>query len=157
KGVTAEDFAAVKPITLFTFSSGGLHSNRPIRAAADFKGLKIGVQGKMQGDTYEIFGAAPVTMTSSDTYQSLQRRLIAAPTMPWPGVQVFKLNEVAKYHLDLPFGLAPGYFIMNKDAYAKLPDKAKAAIDGNSGEKLSAMTAEAGIRDDARILGELKA
>jgi TRAP-type C4-dicarboxylate transport system substrate-binding protein len=156
KGVTAEDFTAVKPINLFTFSSGGLHSTRPIKTAADFKGLKIGVQGKMQGDTYEIFGAAPVTMTSSDLYQSLQRNLVAGSTMSWTGVQVFKLAEVAKYHLDLPFGLTPGFFIMNKEAYAKLPDKGRAAIDRHSGEKLSAMTAEAGIRDDTRALNELK-
>jgi TRAP-type C4-dicarboxylate transport system substrate-binding protein len=156
KGVTAEDFAAVRPVTLFTFSSGGMHSNRPIATAADFKGLKIGVQGKMQGDTYEIFGAAPVTMTSSDLYQSLQRGLIVGSTMSWAGVQVFKLAEVAKYHLDLPFGVTPGFFIMNKEAYAKLADKARAALDRHSGEKLSTMTAEAGIAFDERILNGLK-
>jgi TRAP-type C4-dicarboxylate transport system substrate-binding protein len=156
KGITAEDFTAVRPVTLFTFSTGGLHSNRSIRTAGDFRGLKIGVQGKMQGDTYEIFGAAPVTMTSSDIYQSLQRGLIAGSTMSWAGVQVFKLAEVAKYHLDLPFGLTPGFFIMNKEAYAKLPDKGRAALERHSGEKLSTMIAEFGIKDDSRILTDLK-
>ena len=145
-GVSAEDFAAVRPLTVFAFPDSGLHSTKRITTADDLKGLKLGVQSKMQGDAYQILGAAPVTMTSTDYYQSLQRGLVSGALMSWPGVFVFKLAEVAKYHLDLPFGPAAGYVIMNKDAYARLPQKGKAAIDRNSGEVFSRMISRAGSR-----------
>ena len=156
KGVTAEDFTTIKLLGLFTFASGGLHSTKPILNGDDFKGLKIGTAGKLQADIFELLGAAPITMTPSQTYQALQRGLVSAVNLSWAGVQVFKLYEVADYHLDLPFGAAPGYFIMNKDAYARLPAKAKAAIDKHSGEALSKMTSLAGIADDKRNRARLE-
>jgi TRAP-type C4-dicarboxylate transport system substrate-binding protein len=102
-------------------------------------------------------GAAPVTITPSETYQALQRGLVSAATMSWAGVSVFKLDEVTKYHLDVPFGLAAAYMIMNKDFYAKLPDKAKAAIERYSGERYARLIATSGHEDDKKQLEKLKA
>ena len=156
KGITAKDFETVKILGLFTFASGGLHSTKPILNGDDFKGLKLGTAGKLQADTFNLLGAAPITMTPAETYQALQRGLVSGVNLSWAGVQVFKLYEVTQYHLDLPFGAAPGYFIMNKDAYARLPAKAKAAIDKHSGEPFSKMTSLAGIEDDKRNLARMK-
>jgi len=157
QGVTSEDFKAVKILGLFTFASGGLHSTKPIKSGEDFKGLKLGTSGKLQADSFNLLGAAPITMTPAETYQALQRGLVAGVNLSWAGVQVFKLHEVTHHHLELPFGAAAGYFIMNKDAYAKLPGKARAAIDKHSGEPLSKMTSLAGIEDDNKNLTRMKA
>ena len=156
KGVTSKDFETVKILGLFTFASGGLHSTKPILKGDDFKGLKLGTAGKLQADTFDLLGAAPITMTPAETYQALQRGLVSGVNLSWAGVQVFKLYEVTQYHLDLPFGAAGGYFIMNKGAYDRLPARAKAAIDKHSGEALSKMTSIAGIEDDRRNLERMK-
>jgi TRAP-type C4-dicarboxylate transport system substrate-binding protein len=156
-GATAEDFTGVRPLTLFAFATSLMHSTRRITTAADLNGLKIGVQAKMQADMFQSLGAAPVTMTSTDLYQSLQRGVITGASMSWSGVQVFKLAEVAQFHLDFPIGPAAGYIIMNKDAYARLPQKAREAIDRHSGENLARMISAAGIEFDNQILNRVKA
>jgi TRAP-type C4-dicarboxylate transport system substrate-binding protein len=40
---------------------------------------------------------------------------------------------VTSYHVNVQLGSGGGFMILNKDTYAKLPAKAKAAIDANSG------------------------
>jgi TRAP-type C4-dicarboxylate transport system substrate-binding protein len=57
--------------------------------------------------------------------------------MAWTGVLQFKVAEVTTTHLDYAFGSSGGFMFMNKDSYAKLAGKAKAAIDKNSGLGLS--------------------
>jgi TRAP-type C4-dicarboxylate transport system substrate-binding protein len=76
--------------------------------------------------------------------------------MSWPAVISFKLDEVTKNHLDAPFGLAGAYFFMNKEAYAKLPQKAQAAIDKYSGEPLTKRLGAGGIEEDKKVIARLR-
>jgi TRAP-type C4-dicarboxylate transport system substrate-binding protein len=55
----------------------------------------------------------------------------------WSAVLPFKLQEVTSFHLDVATGQAPAFIFMNKEAYAKLAEKPKAAIDKLSYEALS--------------------
>jgi TRAP-type C4-dicarboxylate transport system substrate-binding protein len=157
KGMLGDEWAKVHVLTLFTVSGTGLHSVRPMRTVEEVKGEKIGSGGRIGSQALSLLGAAPVSMTPAETYQSLQRGLVAGATMSWAGVTVFKLNEVTHHHLDAPFGLASAYMIMNKDFYARLPDKAKAAIDRYSGEAYAARVSTSGRNDDEKQLAKLKA
>jgi TRAP-type C4-dicarboxylate transport system substrate-binding protein len=78
-----------------------------------------------------------VTLTPSDTYQSLSRGLAQGIHSSWAAVEVFKLEEVTRYHMEVAWGLAPGYIAMNKAVYAKLPDAVRRAVDLASYEKFS--------------------
>ncbi len=156
-GVTASDYEKVKPLGLFTFSSSNLHTKKPIRTMADLQGMKLAAGGRIDADTLNLLGAVPITMTPAEYYQAIARGLIEGSTLSWPGVQVFKTYEVAKNHLiNVPFGLAGGYVIMNKTAYAKLPEKIKAAIDKYSGEPFARRLGIGGEKADEHILGALK-
>jgi len=157
RGITADEFAAVKVLSLFTFSSAGLHSTRPISSADDMKGVKLAAASKVVADALVLLGAVPITMAPAETYQAIQRGLVVGTNMSWPGTTVFKLPEVAKNHLEVPFGLAGAYIFMNKDAYARLPDKAKAAIDKYSGEPLARKLGKGGIEADKHVIAQLKA
>jgi len=157
KGALGEEWSNVKVLTLFTVSSTGLHSNKIFRTAEDIKGEKISTGGRIGAQALTLLGAAPVTVTPAETYQSLQRGLVVGATMSWAGVVVFKLQEVTRYHLDAPFGLAAAYMIMNKDAYAKLPDKARQAVDRYSGEAYAVRVAQAGFEDDKKMLAQIRA
>jgi TRAP-type C4-dicarboxylate transport system substrate-binding protein len=151
-GVTASDFKTVKLLALFTFaSSGELHSVKPIRTIDDLRGMKVAAYGRLNGQTLEAAGAVPVTMTPADSYETLSRGVISAATMSWPGVMAFKLQEVAKYHLDVALGAAGGFIIMNKSAYARLPAAARAAIDAHSGEVFTRRLGQTQIEEDARL------
>jgi TRAP-type C4-dicarboxylate transport system substrate-binding protein len=156
KGTLGDEWGAVRVLTLFTVSGTGVHATKPIRVIDDFQGQKISSGGKIGAQILSQLGAAPVTITPAETYQALQRGLVSAATMSWAGVAVFKLDEVSRYHLDVPFGLAAAYMIMNKDFYAKLPDKAKQAIDRYSGEQYARRIAQSGVDFDKQQLDRLK-
>jgi TRAP-type C4-dicarboxylate transport system substrate-binding protein len=53
----------------------------------------------------------------------------------WSGVEQFKLTDMVRAAVDLPFGRLGGYFFMNKELFAKLPANAQQAIDKFSGEE----------------------
>jgi TRAP-type C4-dicarboxylate transport system substrate-binding protein len=156
-GMTASDFEKIRPLAIFTFSSSNLHTNKPVKSAEDLKGLKIASAGKVGADALNLLGAAPITMTPPETYLSIQRGLVAGTTMSWPGVTVYKLQEVAPNHLEINFGQAPSFLIMNKETFAKLPAKAQAAIDKYSGETFTHRLALAALAADKQVLTQLQA
>ncbi len=55
----------------------------------------------------------------------------------WSAVLPFKLQEVVHQHLEANLGHVPAFIIMNKGAYAALPEPARKAIDAHSGESFS--------------------
>ena len=157
RGITSMEYHAVKPLTIFTFSSSSLHTTKEIKTAEDMKGLKLGAASKTVADAYALLGAVPITMAPAETYQSLQRGVVAGCNMSWPAVLSFKLDEVTKHHLDVQFGLAGAYFFMNKDAYARLPEVAQKAIDKYSGEPLTKRLGAGGIEEDKKVKAKLAA
>jgi TRAP-type C4-dicarboxylate transport system substrate-binding protein len=82
-------------------------------------------------------------MTPAEVYSSLQRGLAAGVAITWPGVDTFKLGEVTKYHVDVPFGMSGGYYFMNRDSYAKLPADVRGAVDKHSGLAFAKMMSKA--------------
>ncbi len=138
RGVIKDQWDRVKVLGLFNFPPASFHSNKPIRGLADFKGLKIGVSVRVIAELVRVAGAAAVTMQPSDMYQAGQRGVVDGVAIGWPAFYPFKLQEVTKYHIDGPFGGTPSFVIMNKNSYARLPAKARAAFDKLGGETLSA-------------------
>lgn len=134
KGVITEEFAKVKPLGFIVFPGLVIHSKRPIHSLADMKGLKISVEGRVLSNMMPRLGAVPISLQPGELYASLQRGLVEAVPQGWPSVPTFHLNEVTNFHLEAPLGYNTGYVFMNKDAYAKLPQKGREAIDKYSGE-----------------------
>jgi len=142
RGLLADDYKEVKPLALFVFSPDALHFRVPVKGVADLKGMKVSSGEQMSGLYLSKLGAIPVSMTPSDLYTSLNQRLINGITEGWTGMTQFKLEEVTSYHLDISVGAEPGYVLMNKQSYEKLPPKAQAAIDKNSGLSFSLLWAK---------------
>jgi TRAP-type C4-dicarboxylate transport system substrate-binding protein len=135
RGLIKDDWGKFKVLALFNFPPASMHTNtKPIRYLNDFKGLKVGVSVRTVAELIDLTGGAAVTMQPSEMYQAGQRGVVDGLAMAWPAFYPFKLQEVTKYHIDGAFGGTPSFVIMNKDAYARLPAKAKAAIDKVSGE-----------------------
>ena len=165
KGIIADEYQKVKPLALFTFPGDGLHSAKPILTAADMKGLKVAVSSRIQSEAYTAAGAAPVTMIPSELYTAVSRGLVDAASIGWPAVYTFKLNEVTKNHLAVATGISPGYVFANKDAIAKLPEKARVAVESLSGEAFAKRMGTASrdadmetrerLKKDGHILNEM--
>ena len=155
--VLADEWKDVRVLGVFVYPSSGLVGTVPIRRMEDLAGKKVGVGARAIGQWMQNLGAAPISLTYSQTYESLQRGLVNAYTVGWTGVQPLKLWEVAKYYTAGKFGAASVVgIVMSKASYAKLADKGKAAVDANSGIKF---TKELGvfwdrINDEGRKLVE---
>lgn len=134
KGVIADEFTRVKPLGFIVFPPLVLHSKKPIHDLADMKGLKVSVEGRVLSTLMPRLGAAPISLQPGELYPSLQRGLVEAVAQGWPSVPTFHLDEVTNFHLEVPLGNNTGYVFMNKESYAKLPEKGRAAIDKFSGE-----------------------
>jgi len=158
KGVIADEYQNVKPLAFFSFGMGVLHSTKPIAKLDDLKGMKVITTSKSTSDSVQFLGGVPVTMSPSEIYQSLQRNVATAGQVSWAGAVVFKINEVTKYHTDVRFGLPGGYFFMNKDAFARLPEPARTAIDKYSGELWSKQMGQFATKEEedsiVKILAE---
>jgi TRAP-type C4-dicarboxylate transport system substrate-binding protein len=146
RGLVSDGLDIVRPLALFVFPYSALHAAKPIHTLDDMKGQKIGIFSRQLGDIVELLGGTGVSLQPTEIYQSVSRGLIVGTLFGWAGVPTFKLQEVAPQHLDAPLGNSPGFIIMNKDAYAKLPAKGKAAVDAESYEKFSRSFGNSGDR-----------
>jgi len=146
-GVIADEYSAVKPLAIGCFPGSSFISQKPVRTTDDFKGLKVGVGSKMLGEEMSLLGAAPVTMTTSEVYQSLQRGLIDVSAIGWAAVAAFKLHEVSKNGFEAPLGHSTNFLLMNKESFAKLPADAQRVIEAKSGAPLAERMGNAGHQE----------
>jgi TRAP-type C4-dicarboxylate transport system substrate-binding protein len=138
KGLIADEYAKIHLLELNVFPNVMIHTkDKAVRTMEDLKGLKISAEGRFISQTVTRLGATPITGNVAELYQSLQRGTIDGIAIAWIALETFKLYEQTRYHVEAPLANDDGFLFMNKDSYAKLTGKAKAAIDKNSGLGLS--------------------
>ena len=156
KGLTAGEFDAVKPLGIWTFPNSALNSKDPVRTLGDLKGHKVTVSNPIAGRTVVALGAAPVAMPPNEVYQALARGLADTALMPLTGVATFKIDDVAKHHLDAALGADSAVVFMNRKKWESLPPQAKAAIDKHSYLSFSQTLGRVTDAEWARSRGTLK-
>ena len=156
QGITAGEFDAVKPLGIWTFPNSALNSREPVRTLEDLKGHKVTVSNPIAGRTVVALGAAPVAMPPNDVYQALARGLADMALMPLTGVATFKIDDVAKHHLDAALGADSAVVFINRRKWDSLPPQAKAAIDKYSYLSFSQTLGRVTDAEWARSRGTLK-
>jgi TRAP-type C4-dicarboxylate transport system substrate-binding protein len=156
KGITAGEFDAVKPLGIWTFPNSAVNSRNAVRTLDDLKGRKVTVSNPIAGRTVVALGAAPVAMPPSDVYQALSRGLADMALMPLTGVATFKIDDVAKHHVDVALGADSAIVFMNRRKWEALPPAAKTAIDKHSYLPFSETLGRAADAEWARSRGSLK-
>lgn len=113
-----------------------IHSKTPVEKLADLEGKRIRVSGAVQSDIVKAFKGVPVAnIPANQIAENLSRNLIDAALVDMGNVYNFGIQDETKYHVtNLPLGSFAVLFLMNKDTYAKLDDKQKAAVDAVRGE-----------------------
>jgi TRAP-type transport system periplasmic protein len=136
-GLIAGEYAAVHPLALFVYPQSFLNAQKPVAKLDDIKGLRLTTLTKADAGVAQRLGAAPLSTSPVNVYEILQRHGADGVIIGWLGLVGFRLAEVTNHHLVAGLGSGGGFLLMNNDAYAKLPPKAKAALDNNSGLKAS--------------------
>lgn len=146
RGLIADEFERVRLLSLFSYSNSTLHAKKPIKVLSDVHGLKIAVSSRVITEIVSKLGGAALAMTGAESYTAAQRGVIDAAVLPWPAIYPFKIQEVLPYHADVPLGTGAAFVVMNKESYAKLPDKGKAALDARSYDVLTERLGKASER-----------
>jgi TRAP-type C4-dicarboxylate transport system substrate-binding protein len=141
-GLIAVEYAETRPLALYVFPQSFFNLRSPVDKIADLKGLKIATLTKAEAELINQLGAAPISTSPVELYQALSRRTIDGVTIGWLGLVGFKLHEVVKHHILARTGSGGGFVAMNRSVYAKLPAKAKSAVDANSGHATSQLFGE---------------
>ena len=137
-GTISSEYEDSHLLFMFATGPGTQHTtDKLIRTPEDMKGMRIRRPSAVAGDIIESMGASPVGLPANDIYTSLQRGVVDGLSFPWEAITTFKLDELTKYHTNIPFYSSALMMTMNKDKYEGLPDDLKKVIDDNSGMALT--------------------
>src|SRR5690606_15261082 len=121
-GLLAEDFANVHMVSLVVTPPSGLHSTSPIQTQSDLAGKKVRTADRISSTLVSALDATPISVPAPEMYQGLEPALVDAIMTGWPGVVLFRLEEVSTEHLDVALGAIPAGIFMNQQAYERLSD-----------------------------------
>jgi TRAP-type mannitol/chloroaromatic compound transport system substrate-binding protein len=107
-----------------------LGKGKPPLKLEDWKGLRVRAGGGV-GDAMRILGAVLTTVPATETFTSLERGTMDAVSLPYTYAQAsYQLHTIASWYTN---NMSPGTSecaaVINKDAYAKLPDQYKKLLD----------------------------
>lgn len=141
-----EEFSDVKVLLLHTHAGQAFMSTKPIRSAADLKGMAVRTPGNTGTLWLKAAGANPVQAPVPAIPELLSRNTVQAVMIPFEIAPAFKVHELTKYVTTLPndgrIHTAVFLFAMNKDTYNSLPPDLQKVIDDNSGANLSVKAGE---------------
>ena len=134
-----EEFKETQVIALHVHGPGMFHSaTKPIRTAADLKGMKVRGPTRQVTKLLSSLGAAPVGFPLPQIPDALSKGTVEAACIPWEVVPSVKVHELCKQHSEFPANM-PGLYTttfvmtMNKAKYDSLAPDLKRVIDANSG------------------------
>ena len=129
-----KEFADVKLLILFTCEPYRLvTTDKEVKTIADIKGMAIRMSGGPPADQLTLLGAKAISIPMPQVGISLGKGLIDGAGAPWEGIGSFKLYEVIKYAVEVPFSAAMFSVTMNKDKWNSLSSDVQAAIMSVSG------------------------
>ena len=150
----AKETSDIKLLSYWSHDHGLIHANKQVKTMDDLKGLKLRSPTRLAGEALKALGATAIPMPIPQVPESLAQRVIDGCVVPWEVVPAIKLDELVKFHTEIPGSptlyTASFFLAMNKAKYDGLPADLKAAIDKNSGMKFAELAGN--MWDDAGAL-----
>ena len=143
--MAADEFKDTQVLALHVHGPGMFHSkDKPIKSAADLKGMKLRGPTRQITKMFGSLGATPVGMPLPAITDAISKGTIDACAIPWEVVPSIKVQELVKFHSEFPANLPALYtttfvMAMNKAKYESLAPDLKKIIDANSGMATSAL------------------
>lgn len=130
-------------------------SNKPVKTAAEFAGLKIRtLENNNHIAFWKALGANPTPVAFGELYLSLQQHLVDAQENPYDTSLNAGFAEVQKYLIETHHILYPNIFIVNKDKYNSMPENYRKVFDEAAIEakKYAVETMSKSANDDRKKL-----
>lgn len=121
--------AGMELVALFPTSFRELGTDRPVRTFGDLRGLRIRVmENPLHAEFWRLMGADPVQMPMSDSYISLQQKLLNASENPLDTLLAYRINEQSKFFTETHHILFNNTIICNLEMWNSLPEDYRAMI-----------------------------
>jgi len=114
----------------FNYNSVLLFSKFPIDSLDSLRGKKIRIFSVSLSDYVSALGGEPVSIPTADIYTALERGTLDGAIIGPDQVEGGRLYEVSKYLTNLHFGSSPGYNVISRRSWERLPDDLKRILDG---------------------------
>lgn len=119
----------IKTITWITSGARNTFSQKPIRSAADMKGMKVRVMASpVMINTMKALGASGVPVAWGELYTALQTGVVDAGENNHPSVISMKFYEVSKYYTIDEHMRIPDVNIISTKVFEKLSKSQQAAV-----------------------------
>ncbi|WP_029897119.1 TRAP transporter substrate-binding protein [Desulfohalovibrio reitneri] len=123
-----EEFDGVKVLTMFTSAPSHLMSKEPVRTLDGFKGLRVRASGTL-AQTMTALDASPVAMPMPEVPEAVQKGVVTSLLTSFDVLKDMNFAETTRYETILNFPVYPFAVIMNKRAWASLPEDVKQVMD----------------------------
>ncbi len=137
-----QEYADMRVLLLHAHAGQAFHSTKPIRTAADLKGMNVRAPSAAGTIWLQAAGANPVHAPLPQIPELLSRNVVDSVMIPFEVAPSVKTHELTKFHTTLPddgrIHTAVFLFAMNNDAYAGLPPDLQQIIDANSRANVAA-------------------
>lgn len=144
-----QDVSGIKPLTYLFIGFRNVTASKPIQTVDDMKGLKIRTMNdKLQIAAMEAMGCAVTSVPISELYSALQTKMVDAEENPLSTIYSNKFYEVNPYCCLTNHSYTSTFVFMSKDAYDKLSDNQKAAVEKANEAALAASQEAAGSADE---------
>ncbi|MDB5958601.1 TRAP transporter substrate-binding protein [Ramlibacter sp.] len=142
----------------FVHDPGALHSTKKIVLPSDLKGMKVRPATSTIGQMVTTLGGTNVQSSAPEARDMLERGVAQAITFPWGSLNLFGIDKVVKFHMDVPLYVTPFVWAMNKDKYEAMSPAQKKVIDSHCtsewAEKVGSAWADFEIAGRAKIAAE---
>jgi TRAP-type C4-dicarboxylate transport system substrate-binding protein len=114
----------------FAHDPGTFHFTRKKAVIpADMAGLKVRPPNAVIANWMTTLGATNVQAAAPEIRDVMERGVADAAGSPWGSMQLFGVDKVTKYHIDVPFYVSEQVWIINKAKYDALSPAQKAVMD----------------------------
>lgn len=132
-GLLDEEFASVAVGSIASIPTNGLHTKQMVSGPESVAGLKLRVADKVGADVASAVNASGISMPITEAYQAISQGVVDGIITGWPGLFVFKLQEVVGHHLEVPLGQQPVTLLFNKDVWEGLSAEQKKLLQTTEG------------------------
>nr|WP_301289635.1 TRAP transporter substrate-binding protein DctP [Natronocella acetinitrilica] len=118
----------IRPVVVVSWDGGGYFSNRPVRNAGHFNGLRWRTHAPMLSQVINALGGSTVGMPFEELQPSLERRLVDAYTTTFPAMHAAGLYSATRYAIEAPNGTSLAVIMVSEQALERLPENVRADV-----------------------------
>jgi TRAP-type C4-dicarboxylate transport system substrate-binding protein len=125
----AAEMKDVKFCLAFVHDPGALHSKKKVSSPSEIKGMKIRPAHATMAAFMTSLGATNAFGSAPQAREMLEKGVADAITFPWGSILLFKIDQVTKFHMDVPLYATTFAWVMNKGVYDQMSAGQKKVID----------------------------